>query len=168
MTGTAVAHLVQHSEERHAMDPDARKHRAELLAESLTQFTERYRGTQKRVADTLHLTVAEARLLHMFENDVMLASSGFARRLGLSISRMTRIVDGMVVKSLVRRAPAPHDRRVVTLMLTPKGRELRTRLVDTLVHTHEAILQALPDEHRLSAVTLLQQLTTAVLDSGRD
>lgn len=168
MTGIVVVHLVQHSEESCVMESRERRHRAELLAESMALFAEQYRGIQKQVADTLHLTVAEARLLQMFELDTMLASSGFARQLGLSNSRMTRILDGMVAKSIVRRSVSEHDRRVLTLTLTPKGRALRNRLSDTLAHTYEGILEALPEELRLSATILLQQLTTALSESGRD
>jgi len=155
-------------EERHVMDSKERRHRAELLAELMTRFAERYARMQKQVADTLDLTVAEVRLLRMFEHDTMLASSGLARRLGLSNSRMTRILDGMVAKSLVRRSVSEHDRRVLTLTLSPKGRVIRNRLTDMLVHTHGEILDAVPEEHRLSAITFLQQLSTALSEAGSD
>ncbi|MCU0243030.1 MAG: MarR family transcriptional regulator [Vicinamibacteria bacterium] len=51
-----------------------------------------------------------------------------ARRLALSHSRASRVVDGLVQRGLLRRRTAEHDRRAQTLGLTAKGAQARRRL----------------------------------------
>ena len=74
---------------------------------------------------------------------------------------MTRIVDGLVDKALVKRVSTPHDRRTVQVAPTPEGRRLllagRTRRVRALARRLEGLstadLQCLQD-----AATLIARL----------
>ena len=49
--------------------------------------------------------------------------SGIAAYLGTSLSSATSMMDRLVEKGLIDRAPDPHDRRVVTCHLTSHGHE---------------------------------------------
>ena len=51
-----------------------------------------------------------------------------AASLGLSHSRMVRIVDGLERDGLVRRAPGIEDRRTVSVILTKAGRAVAQRI----------------------------------------
>jgi len=44
-------------------------------------------------------------------------------------STVTRLLDGMVKKGLVRREVDPNDRRALRTWLTPEGRDLRNKLI---------------------------------------
>ena len=52
-----------------------------------------------------------------------------AEQSGKSAANMTRILDRLVKKGLVRRIPDPHDRRAFVVALTPEGRGLVDKVV---------------------------------------
>lgn len=64
-------------------------------------------------------------------------------------SNLTRLVDRLEVRGLVRRAPEPHDRRVTLVQLTPEGKAL----IEELRPRHRAFV-----ERRMSHLTP-EQLT---------
>lgn len=73
-------------------------------------------------------------------------------------SRMTRIVEQMDGKGLVRRASDPRDGRRVRVRLTDAGREIAGRLVED-ARTHEAaLLSALADTDAARIKPVLQAL----------
>ena len=55
--------------------------------------------------------------------DLCLPPGGISNYLGGTLSAATSIIDRLVDKGLVERAPDPEDRRVVICRLTPTGRE---------------------------------------------
>lgn len=59
-------------------------------------------------------------------------------------SNLTRLVDRLEVRGLVRRAPDPRDRRVTLVQLTPQGKAL----IDELRPRHRDYI-----EHRMSHLT---------------
>jgi DNA-binding MarR family transcriptional regulator len=57
---------------------------------------------------------------------------------------VTRLLDGMVRKGLVRRKSDPKDRRVVCAWLTAKGRGLQHELVPLALHLIQTALAGVP------------------------
>ena len=70
-------------------------------------------------------------------------------RLGIDKSYVTAIADSLGKAGLVERQPDPADRRVRNLVLTPEGREVRTRF-------EEVMLSTLPIGRGLSEAELRQ------------
>jgi MarR family transcriptional regulator, organic hydroperoxide resistance regulator len=62
-------------------------------------------------------------------------------------SNVTGIVDTLEEKGLAAREPAPHDRRVKLIALTPKGRRVRARLMHS-VETPPPWLESLAEADR--------------------
>lgn len=60
-------------------------------------------------------------------------------------SRLTRIIDQMDQKGLVKRRPGVEDRRRVTVHLTSKGRKLANALVEQAGEHERKILDLLDD-----------------------
>ncbi len=63
------------------------------------------------------LAAAEGRCLRL---------SALAQAAGLSLSRVSRLIDGLQARGLLRREPCPDDARAVEAHLTPAGGELAT------------------------------------------
>jgi len=83
-------------------------------------------------------------------------------------SRMSRILDQMQTKDLIRRHTGEGDKRRVAIHLTDKGRGLAMELVD-LARNHEAKLLALlkeTDANRLKPA--LQTLLAVLSRQGQD
>ena len=71
-----------------------------------------------------------------------------AKHLACDNSNVTWITDRLEERDLVRRQPAPHDRRVRLLVLTDKGRKLREEIGRRLNEPPEAIASLSRDDQR--------------------
>jgi DNA-binding MarR family transcriptional regulator len=71
-----------------------------------------------------------------------------AKQLACDNSNVTWITDRLEERGLVTRTPAPHDRRVRLLVLTPKGRRLREDISRRLAEPPAAIAELDADEQR--------------------
>jgi MarR family transcriptional regulator, organic hydroperoxide resistance regulator len=70
----------------------------------------------------------QAKALRRLDPDAPIAMSRLAEALHCDNSNVTQIVDRLEADGLVERRPAPHDRRVKTLVLTDEGRRIRAEV----------------------------------------
>lgn len=70
------------------------------------------------------VTLAQCHLILEIEDLGQATTVGLSKRLGLDKSTLSRTVDGLVNIGLVKRIPAPTDRRFNFLSLTEKGLEV--------------------------------------------
>src|SRR5436853_281870 len=68
------------------------------------------------------LSVPHFRVLAYLGRNAGTSLSEVAEHVGLQLPSMSTLVDGLVTRGLVTRAPSAADRRRVTLTLTPSGR----------------------------------------------
>ncbi len=68
-----------------------------------------------------------------------------AMELNVSHSRVTRIMDNLVNKSLVTRRPSEDDRRCWYAIITEKGMKLADNSQQTVVNQQEKIMKKLPN-----------------------
>jgi DNA-binding MarR family transcriptional regulator len=141
---------------------------AEQLAELTLSLLEHCQTRVGGLAGALHLTVAEFRTLRSFGNDQALEAGTLASRVGLSPSRLTRILDSLVEHGYIVRRSEPLDRRIVRATLTAKGLRMRTRLREELTRTHAEILRLLPEGGAASVLLALQKLNEAMAEWHRD
>ena len=123
---------------------------------------------RERIASNLRLTVAEFKLLQSFREDTLLSVHQLMERMELSSSRLTRIVDGLVTKKLVRRSSGEKDRRTIEITLTPEGSKVQQDLNAAYVKTHEDILDLLPPEARDSVLLAMEKLRNAMREWAHD
>ena len=135
---------------------------AEQMAELTLSLLEACQQKQERIASYHDLSVAEFKLLRKFKEHEAVTPGELARRMELSSSRITRILDGMVEKSIATREPAKDDRRVVEVTLTHHGREILAELNSDYVRAHEDILGMLPPDASESVVKALEKLDLAM------
>lgn len=95
--------------------------------------------------------------LHHLSEEPNLSMTELSRYLLTDKSNTTAIADSLERSGLVQRGPAPRDRRVTLLRLTPAGRERHAealaahrRRIEALLGTDEAELQ--------SAATMLERM----------
>jgi DNA-binding MarR family transcriptional regulator len=117
---------------------------------------------REKMAESLGLTVAEFKFLLFMHEDDGIASSELARRMDLSNSRVTRIIDGLVKKKFTVRDISAADRRVMQIHLTPSGRKVRGELLRTYVKTHRDILDLLPKGADRSVIFAMEKLLDAM------
>ncbi|MDP9365991.1 MAG: MarR family winged helix-turn-helix transcriptional regulator [Chloroflexota bacterium] len=84
--------------------------------------------------------------------------SDLAAGLGLSLARVSRLVDELEAQHLVLREADPHDGRAVRLMLTPAGRAMGAAVYRERARAvAEALVDTRPDE-RETLARLLERL----------
>ena len=93
------------------------------------------------------------------------AMSDIAGRAMLPAPTSTKIVDRLVAANLVHRRSDPYDRRRVLVLLTPRGRALRTRL-DQVVQRHLAGLEQVLGPSGLEQLTELLGRVQAATDGS--
>lgn len=150
------------------MNDNAVPEQAEHLAELTLALLEHCQARIGGLAGALHLTVAEFRTLRSFGNDQALEAGTLAGRVGLSPSRLTRILDSLEGHGFIVRRSEPLDRRIVRATLTARGLRMRMRLREELTRTHAEILRLLPEGGGASVILALQKLNDAMAEWHRD
>lgn len=87
-----------------------------------------------------------------------LAPGELAKRLGLATPTVTRAAARMQAVGLLRREPDDHDRRLVRLYLTDRGRALEQVIDREIGKLSERALASLDDSERAALLTYLTSI----------
>lgn len=104
------------------------------------------------------VTVEQWRVLDGLSHREGRSMSEIATLAILSAPTLTKVVDRLVAENLVHRRSDPYDRRRVLVLLTPRGRAVRSRL-DQILQQHHSHLEAVLGRSGLGQLTdLLSRL----------
>ncbi len=134
---------------------------AEQMADLTYELLENCQMKIEHTADKLNLTVAEFKLLRSLEEGEMISAGALAKRMGLSSSRITRIIDGLLKKGMVKKETGGKDRRIVDIGLTSAGIGARAQLKAMYVSVHEEIINLLPTDTGESVILAMEKLRKA-------
>lgn len=87
-----------------------------------------------------------------------LSPGEIARRLGLATPTVTRAATRMEAAGLLRREPHPHDRRMIRLRLTDRGRALEKDVDTEITRVTERALAGLSTADRVSLISALRTI----------
>jgi DNA-binding MarR family transcriptional regulator len=136
--------------------------KAEKMADLTFELLDQCAFKQEQMAKKLDLTVAEFKLLRSFRNDQILSVSELAKRMDLSNSRLTRILDGLVEKKFVIRELGQKDRRMMEIKLTASGKKIQDEINKIYINTHKDILDLLPQGADDSVIFAMEKLRDAM------
>lgn len=117
---------------------------------------------EERLAEVHSLTQAEFRCLRLFSIDEIVNNKHIAKRMNLSPSRLTRIIDGLVTKGYILREINPADRRNMKVSLSAKGQVLVQQLNKAYINIHKEILQDIDESQHKSLISAMTQLLSAL------
>jgi DNA-binding MarR family transcriptional regulator len=123
------------------------------IVDGLAQLSFLVQGVLGKVAAERGLSIVQLRLFGVLR-DGEPGMQELARHLGLDKSSMTGLVDRAERRGLVRRAPAPHDKRAVRVSLTEQGQELAREAAADAGRRIQALTAHLTDGQR-SQLSLL-------------
>jgi DNA-binding MarR family transcriptional regulator len=83
---------------------------------------------ERKISTYCHINLAELKGIKAMGRDEAITCSDFSKRINLSPSRSSRIIDNMVKKKLLLRKAREDDRRSMLLYLTKKGWELKENI----------------------------------------
>jgi DNA-binding MarR family transcriptional regulator len=105
------------------------------------------------------LTLAQYRILARVSQGLGKASL-LCELQGVSLPAMSRMVDTLVRKGLLKRAPNAEDRRQIVLKLSPAGRKAHDRLKNAVIREIDARLSGLSPAEQASLAGSLSLLET--------
>ena len=145
-------------EEKVTLPDDIAAQLADLTFQLLVNCQEK----ERRLAETFGLSVSEFRCLRFFRLKDAYCIKDLAQLMELTSSRITRIVDGLERKGLVKRFIDPKDRRVIVVQLTSRGREFTRRLNENYIAIHDEILQHIDTRQHVQLIEGMQALLIAL------
>jgi DNA-binding MarR family transcriptional regulator len=117
---------------------------------------------ENRLAEQHGLTQAEFRCLRLFSANENVNNKQIAERMGLSPSRLTRIIDGLVKKGYINREIDNSDRRNMRVYLSGKGVEIVELLNKAYVNIHQEILEDIDESQHQPLITAMTNLLSAL------
>ncbi|HEY7931463.1 MAG TPA: MarR family transcriptional regulator [Acidimicrobiales bacterium] len=90
--------------------------------------------------------------------------ASLAEALGVTPATATRMCDRLVRKRLIKRSHDAHDRRSIRIELTPRGRDLVTKVLERRRQEIRSILESMNLPQRALVVEALQAFAAATGD----
>lgn len=128
-------------------DPADSEVHAELVELAWQLVSQMHEHLHTRIS-ALGLSPPQAMALRGLDPDDPVAMGELACRLRCDASNITGIIDRLETKGLVERRVAASDRRVKTLVFTPKGRAVRRRLDTLLLEESPPVARLAPAQQR--------------------
>jgi MarR family transcriptional regulator, lower aerobic nicotinate degradation pathway regulator len=115
----------------------------------------------------LGLTPAQFGVLTVLKSHPGLGQSSLARALGFDKVTVLRVLRGLEARGLVARAPAPENKRNVSVALTPRGADVLGQAQKPAEKAYKRLLAPLDRDQQVQLVELLQLLTGELEDDAR-
>lgn len=96
--------------------------------------------------DDLNISQSELLFFSALDTCKGLSSPELAKNMGLSASRVSRVVDKLVVNGYLDRNTDASDRRAITLCLTPKGKVIRGKIDKVRNECEASLLESIASE----------------------
>lgn len=100
---------------------------------------------EERLASRFKASVPEIRTLRMFVHEQQLTVKALLGGMGISGSRLSRILESLEEQGYVTRSIDPEDRRSIDVCLTSKGSDLVRTLEEQYLQVHEKLLEDIPE-----------------------
>ena len=98
-----------------------------------------------QLMDHLHLSQSELLFFSSLDQCTGISSPELARNMGLSASRISRVIEKLVVDGYLDRNIDKSDRRAITLCLTDNGRKIRSEIEKSRKECEARLLNVLPE-----------------------
>ena len=105
---------------------------------------------------------AELRCLMLFGEERYLTAKGISQKLDVAKSRVTKIINGLIHKSLVESTDDPKDARIKLIGLTPQGQRRSRELSAIMTDLHQKLLLEFEPEQRKMVISCLEVLRSSM------
>jgi DNA-binding MarR family transcriptional regulator len=133
---------------------DTAKYLASLTVGLVTGYQENY----SRLAMERGLTESEFRCLRLIGSEKGLSNKKIAARMGLSQSRLTRIIDGLCEKGYMTRESNPKDFRALNLTLSRKANSFVKKLDKDNIDLHYTIMNKTNTAQQKALIGVMEKL----------
>jgi len=98
-----------------------------------------------RLMENLHLSQSELLFFSALNQCTGISSPELAKNMGLSPSRISRVIEKLVVDGYLDRNIDKTDRRAITLCLTENGKRIRAEIDKSRQECESRLLNVLPE-----------------------
>ena len=98
-----------------------------------------------QLMDQLNLTQSELLFFSSLDQCTGISSPELSKNMGLSPSRISRVIEKLVVDGYLDRNVDKSDRRAITLCLTENGKKIRDEIKQSRQECETRLLKVLPD-----------------------
>jgi DNA-binding MarR family transcriptional regulator len=98
-----------------------------------------------RLMENLHLSQSELLFFSALNQCTGISSPELAKNMGLSPSRISRVIEKLVVDGYLDRNIDKTDRRAITLCLTENGKRIRAEIDKSRQECETRLLNVLPE-----------------------
>ncbi len=135
---------------------------AERLADLTFSLLARCQEKQAWLAEEHGLHQSEFKCLRLFGFDESMNNKEIAKRMKLSESRLTRIVDGLEKRGYMKREIDQTDRRNMRVYLSRRGKILTNKLNKAFIDLHSEILQDIDVSQHEPLIIAMEHLHLAI------
>ncbi|UCF71652.1 MAG: MarR family transcriptional regulator [candidate division WOR-3 bacterium] len=129
------------------------------LFELIIMLVKKCQHTEAKIRDEFGLTTAEYNALLTMGEDERMLCHVFSKKMGLSPSRGSRVIDRLTKKGFVRGEAVPSDRRILRVSMTEKGVQLKELIRKRMDECENDILGSLSAEQRETVRDTLAMLS---------
>jgi DNA-binding MarR family transcriptional regulator len=122
-----------------------------------------YAICDKVTTQELNVTASQGYILMAIPETDSINMNDLSAKMRVANSTMTRMVDQLVQKGMVNRSADDHDRRIVLIRLTTQGKDVRTRLQNTLQDFFSKVLTNLPENKQGEIIHNLHTLNESIV-----
>lgn len=98
-----------------------------------------------QLMEHLHLSQSELLFFSALDQCTSISSPELAKNMGLSASRISRVIEKLVVDGYLDRNVDKTDRRAITLCLTENGKKIRAEIDKSRQECEARLLNVLPE-----------------------
>ena len=135
---------------------------ADRLANLTFNLLARCQEKEAWLAEKHGLFQAEFKCLRLLGSDESLNNTQISKRMKLSPSRSTRIIDTLVQKGYMKREIEQSDRRNMSLFLSRRGKILTNKLNKAFIEIHSEILKDIDVSQHEPLITAMGHLQLAI------
>lgn len=118
---------------------------SQRLFELILAVKRKCQCNEEQIQEELGLTASQFHGLIVLEEGTVVPGCEFARRMGLSPSRGSRVLNSLVTGGLVATRNRPDDRRTMEISLTSRGKRMKNRIIERMKACENRVCDRLDD-----------------------
>ena len=137
------------------------KQQVEGFHSEIVELIKKYQFRDRNEMVCCGVSVSQCYVLETLHRNGPMPMQKLAKKMHLSISTITRVVEPLVKQKFISREEDPEDHRVRVMKLTKAGEQIFLQTWNKVFESEKIILENFPEEHRDMLVEFLNKLNQA-------
>jgi DNA-binding MarR family transcriptional regulator len=130
--------------------------------DQIFELIKRYQFRDRNKDICCGISVSQCYILETLKQSGPLSMNVLAKKMHLTVSTVTRVIQPLLKKEFVSRKESMEDRRVRLISLTEEGRTFADQLWEKVIDSEKIIFENFPKENREMLIDFLRKLNSAI------